>query len=209
MIINFFDIYKKYNRPIQGIIHIGAHEGREIPEYSKNGISKLVMFEPQKKVFSILKETTLKYPDINFTLHNVALGNQVGQIQLNTNVNNAGMSSSILKPKEHLTAHPWCLFSGTETVDINMLDNYLEETVGCNFLNIDVQGYELEVFSGGRKTLDQIDYINSEVNTKYLYENNALINELDDFLKDFVRVETKIFEQWGWGDAFYVRKTLL
>lgn len=44
---------------------------------------------------------------------------------------------------------------------------------------------------------------------KELYENNTLMEQLDEYLSNFTRVETKIFDQWGWGDAFYVRKTLL
>ena len=209
MVIDFFKICRNYNRHIKGIIHIGAHEGREIPTYSENSIKKLVMFEPQSIPFKILKETASGYSDIEFKLYNVALGNNMGKIELHTNTNNSGMSSSILKPKEHLNSHPWCTFTGKETVEMNILDNYINDTLDCNLLNIDVQGYELEVFKGGNKTLDHIDYINSEVNVKELYENNTLMEQLDEYLSNFTRVETKIFDQWGWGDAFYVRKTLL
>lgn len=209
MVIDFFEICKTYSKPITGVIHIGAHEGREIPAYSKNNIKKLVMFEPQSAPFKILKEEASKYLDMEFKLYNVALGNNRGRIDLHTNTNNAGMSSSILKPKEHLNSHPWCTFAGKETVEMNILDDYIYDTLDCNLLNIDVQGYELEVFKGGSKTLDHIDYINSEVNVKELYENNALMEQLDEYLSDFIRIETKIFDQWGWGDAFYVRKTLI
>ena len=80
----------------------------------------------------------------------------------------------------------------------------------ANFINIDVQGYELEVFKGSLNTLPYIDYIYCEVNRDQLYENNAMIEEIDEFLKsyNFERVGT----DWAgdtWGDALYVKNNLL
>jgi hypothetical protein len=75
-----------------------------------------------------------------------------------------------------------------------------------NFLNIDVQGYELEVFKGAFGSLKNIDYIISEVNRDEIYEGCPHIDELDNFLIQFnlQRVETN----WAgdtWGDAFYIK----
>ena len=75
---------------------------------------------------------------------------------------------------------------------------------------MDVQGYELEVLKGGIKTLENIDYVYCEVNRDEVYENNALIQEIDEFLSsyDLVRVET----DWmggTWGDAFYINQKFL
>ena len=75
---------------------------------------------------------------------------------------------------------------------------------------MDVQGYELEVLKGGAKILEQVDYVYCEVNRAEVYENNAMIYEIDEFLEgfDMVRKET----DWGgqiWGDALYVRKSVL
>lgn len=208
MVINFRDLYKKYNVKSEGVVHIGAHEGGELPVYVELGLNKFVMFEPQKTTFNILNHNCSKYSEKEFLLYNVALGNMKGIAELNVNTNNAKMSSSLLKPKEHLKEHPTVFFEGTEQVTVDMLDNYIDSVAGCNFLNIDVQGYELEVFKGGTKVLEKMDYIYSEVNVKELYENNVLIDELDSFLYNFERVETQIFRE-GWGDAFYIRKTLL
>ena len=75
-----------------------------------------------------------------------------------------------------------------------------------NMINIDVQGYELEVFKGGEKTLEHIDYIFSEINNVHLYENGTLLSELIDFLSkyNFKLVE----ESWDgvtWGDGFFIK----
>ena len=58
--------------------------------------------------------------------------------------------------------------------------------------------------------LYKVDYLYTEVNSDQVYRDCSLINELDDYLKQFglVRVETK-WTEFRWGDAFYIRNTLL
>ena len=120
---------------------------------------------------------------------------------------NEAQSSSILKPKQHLELHPDVSFDGTEQVEVSLLDDY--DIGESNFINIDVQGYELEVFKGGKKTLEKVDYIYCEVNRGEVYEGNAMVEELDEFLSSygFERVETKWPETYyTWGDALYIKK---
>ena len=76
-----------------------------------------------------------------------------------------------------------------------------------NLINIDVQGYELNVFCGAKKVLEKIDYIISEVNRADLYKNCTKVEELDLFLKTygFERVETSWVGN-TWGDALYIKK---
>jgi FkbM family methyltransferase len=202
MLINFSNIYKKYNMNISGIIHIGGHYGQEIVEYVNNGIQKIVIFEPLTNNFEILQEN-IKNINANITLHRIALGNKKGIATMNLSSNEL-QSSSILKPKEHLTLHPNVTFSGTEDVEIRTLDGFNYKKY--NFINMDVQGYELEVLRGSKKTLEKIDYVYCEVNRGEVYENNAMIEDIDDFLSDynFTRVEI----DWAgklWGDALYIK----
>jgi hypothetical protein len=86
------------------------------------------------------------------------------------------------------------------------LDNFIEDKDKYNFINVDVQGYELEVFKGGSEFLNSIDYIMTEVNRAELYKGCARIEELDTFLSEygFERVETT-WDGGTWGDAFYVK----
>lgn len=88
-------------------------------------------------------------------------------------------------------------------MNVETLDSY--GIVDCNLLNLDVQGYELEVLKGAENTLKHIEYIYTEVNEKELYENCVYINELDEFLTDFKRAETEMTSH-GWGDGLYIRK---
>lgn len=205
MLLDFPQIFRKYNLDITGIIHIGAHYGSEVNEYIKHGVQELVLFEPLSKNFEIL-ENNCRDANANISAYNVALGSKEGTSTMYLSDNDA-QSSSILKPKTHIEEMPWIHFKGTEEVEVHTLDSYNLE--GYNFINIDVQGYELEVFRGGTKTLEKVDYIYSEVNKAELYEGCAQIDELDNFLGEygFKRVETHWPETWyNWGDAFYVKE---
>jgi hypothetical protein len=123
---------------------------------------------------------------------------------MNIEYSNNSQSSSILEPKIHIKQYPHIVFSGKIKVPMKRLDDI--QINKCNFINIDVQGYEMEVFKGGLNTLENIDYIISEVNRDEVYQNCAQIEELDIFLSklNFVRVETS-WDGVTWGDALYVK----
>jgi hypothetical protein len=118
---------------------------------------------------------------------------------------NEAQSSSILLPNVHLTHHPNVSFPDMEEVNVNILDNF--NCKNCNYLHIDVQGYELEVLKGSTKTLNHVDYVYCEVNRDEVYEGNAFVEEIDEFLKQYSmeRVETDWMGQI-WGDALYIKK---
>jgi len=80
------------------------------------------------------------------------------------------------------------------------------ETVGYNFINCDVQGYEAEVFKGATETLKHIDYIYCEVNKDECYKGCAKVEELDALLVGFKRVETGDWVNDSWTDALYIKK---
>lgn len=190
---------------IKGIIHIGAHYGEEISEYIDNGIQDIILFEPLVENFDILSKK-VKTLNANIEGYQVALGSKKGDATMYVS-DNEKQSSSVLKPKVHLTHHPHVKFPSTEEVEVHLLDDY--NSNDYNFINMDVQGYELEVLKGGTKTLEHVDYVYCEVNRDEVYENNAYVEELDEFLSDYnmKRVET----DWAgdiWGDALYIREAL-
>jgi FkbM family methyltransferase len=207
MLLNLDNLKEKYNLVINGVLHIGAHVGQEFRTYQRLGINNVMFFEPVPSTFQRLKDNV----GDNAILINVALGNMEGEVEMFTETINQGQSSSVLEPEYHLVQHPNIQFNGRQKVGITKLDNFIEDKDKYNFINIDVQGYELEVFKGGSKYLKTIDYIMTEVNRAELYKGCAKIEELDEFLNGygFERVETEWFEigQFGesWGDAFYMK----
>lgn len=202
MLLNLDNLKEKYNLNIKGVLHIGAHIGQEFNTYERLGINNVMFFEPLSTTFNRLKENV----GDKAILVNTALGNTEGNVEMFTETINEGQSSSVLEPEYHLVQHPTIQFNGKETVKITKLDNFISDKENFNFINIDVQGYELEVFKGGSEYLKSIDYVMTEVNRAELYKGCAKIEELDEFLGSygFSRVETN----WAggtWGDAFYIK----
>ncbi|MGP8217177.1 MAG: FkbM family methyltransferase [Bacteroidia bacterium] len=203
-------IIKKYNPKIRGILHIGGHYGEEMEQYEKHGIKNVVFFEPLTKNFNILREKVGN----RGILVKAALGSKVGKAMMFVESANNGQSASILEPNSHLKEYPNVIFNEREEVDVNTLDNFMQERKldidNYNIINIDVQGYELEVFKGSIETLGSIDYIMSEINVGDLYKDCAKVWELDAFLNDyhFERVETDLNGN-SWGEAFYIKRGLV
>lgn len=203
MLLNLDNLTEKYDLKIKGVLHIGAHIGQEHNTYQRLGINNVMFFEPVPSTFQRLKENV----GDNAILVNTALGNIEGEVEMFTETINEGQSSSVLQPDYHLVQHPNIRFDGKETVKITKLDNFIKDKDKYNFINVDVQGYELEVFKGGSEFLNSIDYIMTEVNRAELYKGCAKIEELDSFLSEygFERVETT-WDGGTWGDAFYVKR---
>lgn len=195
-------IISDYDLKIRGVIHIGGHRGQEYPQYVAAGLKHIIFIEPHPINFEILRDNVGK----ECQLFETALGNVDGEIEMFVEEENQGQSNSILEPQNHLAQYPQIKFLYRIDVPITKLDNLNFDRKSYNFINIDVQGYELEVFKGGVETLKHIDMIYSEVNRDELYKGCARVEELDDFLKvaGFKRIETW-WDGVTWGDALYVR----
>lgn len=204
MLLNFEELYANHKMNIKGVIHVGGHHGQEHELYTKLRIKNVIYFEPLKKNFEILKSNV---PD-NSILFNTALGNFEGKVIMNVESNNDGQSSSIMEPHIHLEHYPYIVFDDKEEVEIKMLNNIPIDFNGYNFLNIDVQCYELEVLKGSDRILKFIDYILIEVNKVEMYKNCPLVSGIDNFLYNygFVRKDS-LWVDDSWGDALYIKKT--
>ena len=203
MLLNLNMLYNKYNLQVRGVIHIGAHFGNENYAYRNHKIQNKMFFEPLPHTFEVLKKNITD----DSILINLALGNSNEKVKMYVERENQGQSSSILKPKLHTFQYPNIKFKEMIEVDMVRLDDFEFDRSKYNFINIDVQGYELEVFKGAKKTLESIDYVMSEVNRGELYENCAMVTDLDKYLGryGFERVETT-WDGGSWGDAFYIKK---
>lgn len=208
MLLSYSSLIKQYSINVTGVIHVGGHIGQEMETYKKNNVTNLIVFEPQKVPFQKLSAVVESVGFDNITLINKSLGNSCESVEMTCN--DDGLCSSILNPKHVLEQYPNIIFNRKETVEMVTMDSVISENHNFNFLNMDTQGYELEVLKGATKTLKKIDCVYTEVNNTEVYENNALIEEIDEFLKeyDMIRVET----DWmggTWGDAFYIRQSLI
>ena len=206
MLISLDYLIKKYDLKIKGVSHFGAHLGQEVDSYLQNNINNIHLFEPQKKIFDQLVSNHKKKVGLHF--YNFGLGSENKMVKMYLD-SAESQSSSILKPKSHLNLHPNIKFEGSEDIELKIYDNLKIQNV--NFLNIDVQGYELETLIGCKDSLSSIDYIYTEINSQEVYEDCPLVQDLDKFFTDnnFLRIETRWFDNLAWGDAFYIKTKYL
>lgn len=208
MLLSYRSLIDQYDANVTGVIHVGGHIGQEMETYQKNNVKNLIVFEPQKIPFQKLSSVVDFIGFNNVKLINKALGNSCATVEMTCN--DGGLCSSILKPKHVLQQYPDIIFDRKESVEMVTMDSVIGEIHDYNFLNMDTQGYELEVLKGATKTLEKIDYVYTEVNNTEVYENNALIEEIDEFLIDYNMV--RVVTDWmggTWGDAFYIRQNLI
>lgn len=207
MLLSLETLIIDYKLKIAGVIHVGAHYGQEVPIYTKCGIDKVLWFEPQPKAFAKL---LLNAPKTH-KCFNLALGNSSQVLQMHIENNNDGQSSSFLPPKLHKDFYPSIRFTHTGAYRVSRLDDLRFDFSRYNMMNLDVQGYELNCLRGAESWLTSYcDYVYTEVNLLELYENVPLFDELHAFLRElgFALVEMKCVAQ-GWGDAFFVKRSLL
>ena len=209
MLIELNKIVIQYQLDIRGVIHIGAHYGQEYKVYAQQGIPNMMFFEPVKDNYKRLIKKLPKHDNIK--TYNLALGNDVGEKEMIIE-KVKGQSCSFLEPGTHLTLHPNIVFTDREMVKITRLDVLPFDRSLYNMINIDVQGFELEVFKGAVETLHTIDIIYTEVNFEQVYKGCCQVEELDAFLNvfGFERVVTKDSRSrrgsLTWGDALYLKR---
>lgn len=216
MLFSYEELYRWCSpKSVRGVIHVGAHLCEEIHYYNalqlKNDNVIWVEANPDH-----VKQSRMMYPQARII---EALCTDVeGQTYTFKITSNEGQSSSILDFGVHAIHHPHVKFVDEMQLTSTCLETIITpETVGdstfknLNMMNLDVQGAELLVLKGATKILPQIDYIYIEVNIDEVYKGCAQLPEMDAFLDGhgFQRVCEKIYSEYKWGDALYVRKTLL
>ena len=129
------------------------------------------------------------------------------------NLSNNGQSSSLLKFGTHKMRYPDIDFISKIEVKTKPLDDWIDENFNnkdqYNFINIDIQGYELEALRGMPNQLKIADYIYLEVNFEEVYYGCSQLKDIDRFLLEFgfIRVGLRKTDK-GWGDAIYSKHNI-
>lgn len=207
MLIDFRQLFPKYNIKPKGVLHVGANVGEEAPVYHELGINKVCWIEGNPEIIPQLRINTSKY---NHKVINALIGDVEG-LELNLHIsNNASQSSSILELGTHKIVHPDVHFVKDIALKMHRLDQ-----MSCwgeyDFLNMDLQGAELKALKGLGDCLNNFKWAYLEVNKAELYKGCALIEEIDMYLLGFgfKRVETMFCGNTNWGDALYIKKEFL
>jgi FkbM family methyltransferase len=200
-------LIEKYLDVKKGAIHVGAHEGQERDWYKEQGFARVLWFEPNTSLFERLQVNIKDY--INQAAFNVGIHDSLKEGILHISSNN-GLSSSLLELGLHGKHRPDITYIKDQVIPLIRMDTFVKQEKiiieEFNFLNIDVQGTELNVLKSFGKLLNDFDYIEIEVNKSESYIGCALLPEVDAYLKQFgfIRLAQQIFKE-GWGDAFYKR----
>jgi len=206
MLIPYKELIQKYNIKVSGILHVGAHECEELNDYLNGGLASnnIYWVEGQEVLANKMKEKGI------LNIYN-ALIDVVDNDDVTFNISNNGQSSSILEFGSHSKHHPQVHYVSSHIQKTTRLDSLIEKhsipIERLNFLNLDIQGVELRALKSMEKYLHHINYIYTEVNTEEVYKGCDSIVSIDSYLKSFgfERAETRIYKQFGWGDAFYIR----
>ena len=208
MLFRFSDLLF-LNNDIVGIIHIGAHKLEELPEYLNHKLDRIIWVEANPDKYKYIENKIKNYDQM--LLAKFAAGFKEEEKSLN--IANNGESSSMLKFGTHEISYPHIFYTSKVKVNIKPFDGWMDEKKlkrnNFNFLNIDIQGYELEALKGMTKQLKILDYIYIEVNFSEVYQGSPNIYDIDNFLLDFgfQRVGT-IKTKYGWGDAIYAKEKI-
>jgi FkbM family methyltransferase len=207
MIINLEEIQniltsKKIN--IKGCFHVGAHDCEELPIYNNFGIKTEDIVWVDALSFKVEQSIARGIPNV---YHAVITDKDDEDVVFN--VANNIQSSSILEFGTHAIEHPQVVFVDkihlkSITIDTFFKRNNLDASK-YDFWNFDIQGAELLALKGATETIKHAKVLYLEVNSKELYKDCALINEIDEYLAPlgFKRVLTNMTIH-KWGDALYI-----
>ena len=189
---------------MSGAISIGAHYGEEYEGWLAQGCTNFIFFEPVYSNYcKLLKILPLSS---NVVIHNLAIGNKRGKIEMYVESEHQGKSCSILEPYLHLEQYPDIVFDKKQLVKIDKLDNIDYDRLLFDHLHIDTQGYEMEVLRGAEESLRTIETIQIEVYRKELYKGCAMYEEVWEHLVARGFRQTDIVWRGNtWGDAFFRR----
>lgn len=183
------------------ILEIGCNDGSHtlwLADMFPN--SRIYCFEPDPRAIERFREKIGHHPRIE--LFEIAMSDRDGEIEffqsagflapagqgeLPDKSQNWDLSGSIRRPKNHLNNFPTISFNEGLRVRTTTLDKWCQcHGIGdIDFIWMDVQGAELDVFRGGKKTLSKTRLIYTEYSDQELYEGQSNLVQLVKHLKRF------------------------
>ena len=168
------------SKSVDFLIDVGANKGQYVERVRKDGYKKIIYsFEPTSN-FKILEETSKR--DKNWFVHNLALSNFEGEMEMNIS-SNEGLSSSLLNPKEILNQGFNLGFFQKEKVRVCKLESAIDlQETNNGYLKLDVQGSEMNVLLGAESILSKFKFIEFESALVQLYEGETTHYEISEWL---------------------------
>jgi 2-O-methyltransferase len=180
------------------VIEIGCNDGTntlEFVEMFPDG--RIYCFEPDPRPIARFKANIKDTP--NVALFDLAISDHNGTTEFFQSAGKGpghdgpvlpdgwDASGSIRQPKLHLTAYPDVTFERSIVVKTMTLDSWCatHDVDAIDFIWMDVQGAELDVFAGARKSLSKSRYVYTEYSNAELYKGQGNLRAILSELKDF------------------------
>lgn len=197
------ELRNKFEVSPKRILHCGAHEAEELESYAEAKFAPdgVVWIEADSNLANQLKSRFQNSPHLVIEAALWSASHQEMKFHRTSNT----QSSSLLELGNHLENFPDITEIETVSISSSRIDDFLPALQGVDFINLDIQGAELEALKGAQTFLSQIKWIYTEVNKGEVYLGCAKIWEIDEFLKPlgFTRVATRWSFRDDFGDALY------
>lgn len=208
MLISMKDLTTIHGVRPTSVLHLGAHLGEEARDYGDVGARHTWWVEANPALIPGLEAHLRRVLGRHrWTVLHALVGEHEGQ-SATLRLTNKTMSSSVLPLGTHATEHPEIWMTGEEiAMSVSTVDMLAaRHGITADFLNVDLQGYELAALRGAVRFLAEVQWVYTEVNEAELYVGCPLVTELDEYLgaHGFERVATEMTRH-GWGDALYSR----
>lgn len=205
--------YKTYGISVKGVFHVGAHYGEEAEDYNSLGWP-VIWVEGDPDIFKTLKERVNAYP--NQFAYECLCSDVSNTPVLFHRTSNDGHSSSILVLSKEMHS-VWGIKPASQVMlktrrldDMIVSENIILSPY--NFLNIDIQGCELQALIGLGTLLSRFEVLLIELDWGGCYEGVSRPREIESFLSahGFQRIFLSIGYPQGYGiwilrESSYVR----
>lgn len=203
MLMDFASLVETYDLKLDGVLHLGAHLAEEAPLYAAHD-TPVLWVEGNEKVLPKIHHVLRRYPKQSL-VHALVWSEDDVEKAFNV-TNHDGMSSSLLEFGTHPTFSPDTVFVDKVTMTTTTVDTIVErEGFRATGLVMDLQGCEGPALLGAKRLLPHLEWVLTEVNCEEVYQGCTRIEQLDQMLVGFRRVETYWVPGQGWGDAAYRR----
>ena len=176
------------------ILEIGANDGEDSCTFLDCfGRMKLFCFEPDPRAIAKFKR---RIDDDRCTLVEKAVAASNGTTSFwqsagdfNEQYPDWDKSGSIHRPTGHLKMAPKVVFNNVIDVPTVALDDWAAQQPGLDtidFIWMDVQGAEHDVFAGAAQTLPKVRYLYSEFYQRPMYEGQMNLDSLLSMLPGFM-----------------------
>ena len=187
--------------------------------------SRIIAFEVDEKLCGELNEKSRS----NVTYFPVALGEKEEERPFYETTH--PMCSSLYRPNEDLMRNynnlEVAMLKSTDTIATTCLDGFARQNNvdEIDFIKIDVQGAELDVFRGATKALDSVVFVISEVEFIPLYVDQPLFGDVCKYLTEkglmfhkflgmagraikpiVIDSDPNFASQHMWADAIFIRE---